>query len=155
FPGTVRLSSPDAAMLDQVCGQLTTAFGDGMRPLRREAIPLPLPLLDAALWNFRLPPGLDEDVEQRLRRAAGEHYYEDVWIHDPRRSVDGMTPRDASRAAREGNAILRAQLAAVVRFREQLGERPWTANLYQGYPFDRLRRRLDLGPTDPESVDPS
>ena len=32
--------------------------------------------------------------------------------------------------------------------------RTTTAALYQGYPFDRLRRRLGLAPTDPEAIDP-
>ena len=42
-----------------------------------------------------------------------------------------------------------------MRFREQLGERPWTANLYQGYPFDRLRRRLGLEFAETSTVDPA
>ena len=33
---------------------------------------------------------------------------------------------------------------AVVRLREQVGSRPSARALYQGYPFDRLRRRLGL-----------
>ncbi len=32
--------------------------------------------------------------------------------------------------------------------------RPTTALLYQGYPFDRLRRRLGLPSSDPEAIDP-
>ncbi len=45
------------------------------------------------------------------------------------------------------------KLEAVVGLREQLGLRRSTALLYQGYPFDRLRRRLGLEPTDPEAID--
>ena len=44
---------------------------------------------------------------------------------------------------------------AVVCFREQLGNRPSAVRLYQGYPFDRLRRRLGLEPTDPAATDPA
>ena len=44
---------------------------------------------------------------------------------------------------------------AVVRVREQLGNRPSRARLllYQGYPFDRLRRRLGLELVYPNAVD--
>ncbi|MDR3632806.1 MAG: tetratricopeptide repeat protein [Isosphaeraceae bacterium] len=155
FPGCLRLSSPDSAMLDHVYGEVTSALGERVRPVRRESVPLPLPLLDAALWNFRLPADIEGEDEHRLRRAAVEHYYEDVWIHEPRHALDGVSPLVAARVALGGNAIMRAQLTAVVRFREQLGERAWTANLYQGYPFDRLRRRLGLDPSDAETVDPA
>src|SRR5262249_34780246 len=55
---------------------------------------------------------------------------------------------------RRGHRVVRAKLAAVVGFREQLGRRPSAARLYQGYPFDRLRRRLGLEPMDPTAVDP-
>jgi hypothetical protein len=41
----------------------------------------------------------------------------------------------------------------VVRFREQLGSRPSAQRLYQGYPFDRLRRRLGLDLADAAAVD--
>ena len=68
--------------------------------------------------------------------------------------LDGRSPAEAGRLAAEGDAVALAKLSAVVRLREQLGQRPATAQLYQGYPFDRLRRRLGLAPTDPDSIDP-
>jgi tetratricopeptide (TPR) repeat protein len=45
-------------------------------------------------------------------------------------------------------------LTAVIRLREQLGNRPSAILLYQGYPFDRLRRRLGLEMVYPNAVDP-
>lgn len=155
FPGTLRVSSPDPIMLDRVYAQILAAFGQRIEPVGREAVPLPLPLMDAAVWNFRLPAEIAPETERRLRREVVEHYYEDAWIHEARHGLDGLTPLAVSQSAREGNATARAQLSAVVRFREQLGARPWTANLYQGYPFDRLRRRLSLKLVDPETVDPA
>jgi tetratricopeptide (TPR) repeat protein len=155
FPGALRLSSPDPVMLDEVYARVMAALGTAARPVRRESSPLPLPLLDAALWNFRLPAGTEADDECRLRRAAVEHYYEDVWIHEARRALGGRTPLAAARDARDGDVVARVQLTAVVRFREQLAERPWTAGLYQGYPFDRLRRRLGLALSEAEGVDPA
>jgi tetratricopeptide (TPR) repeat protein len=55
-----------------------------------------------------------------------------------------LTPLEAARRAARGDVVARARLSAVVRYREQLGARPTHAAIYQGYPFDRLRRRLGL-----------
>jgi hypothetical protein len=128
--------------------------GDRLRPDRREATPLPLPLLDAGVWTFRLPPGLDPELAGPLARAAVEHYYENFWIHTPRHGLGDRTPLELSRSDKAGDPIARARLAAVVRLREQLGQRPWTAELYHGYPFDRLRRRLGLELVDPDAIEP-
>ncbi len=49
--------------------------------------------------------------------------------------------------------MARAKVTAVVRLREQLGTRPSARLLYQGYPFDRLRRRLALEMVYPGAVD--
>ena len=57
-------------------------------------------------------------------------------------------------AASRGDAVARAKLTAVIRLREQLGNRPSALLLYQGYPFDRLRRRLGLELVYPNAVDP-
>ena len=48
---------------------------------------------------------------------------------------------------------MRAKLAASISLFEELSVRPAAVELYQGYPFDRLRRRLGLAPRDPEAVD--
>jgi tetratricopeptide (TPR) repeat protein len=155
LPGALRLSSPDADSLDRVFSELMAAFGELLVPLKREATPLPLPLLDAAVWTFRIPPGLEPETSQRLAREAVEHYYENMWINTARHGLDDRSPLEAARAAQAGDAVARVKLAAVVRLREQLGQRPWTAELYHGYPFDRLRRRLGLELHDPEYVEPA
>jgi hypothetical protein len=154
-PRMLRLSSPDPRTLDALHDRLIELIGGLPREFRREAAPLPLPLLDAAVWTFRTPRGLDRESERSLTRAAVEHFYEDLWIHQPRQGLGDRSPLDASRLARDGDADARARLTAIVRFREQLGARPRAAELYQGYPFDRLRRRLGLEPDDPSSTDPN
>jgi tetratricopeptide (TPR) repeat protein len=151
--GTLRLSSPDSQTLDEIQAPLARAAGDLEHSIDREAMPLPLSLLDAALWTFRLPQGLDLEHQNRLTRGAVETYFEDRWIHVPRHGLDGLTPLEAAARAGE-DALLRAKLTAVIRIREQLGARARTAALYQGYPFDRLRRRLGLEPGDPATIDP-
>jgi tetratricopeptide (TPR) repeat protein len=146
-PRALRLSSPDPHALEA----LDEPLGGDLGTIRREAAPLPLPLLDAAVWTFRLPPGLERPDRSDLTRAAVEAFYEDRWIHLSRKGLDGLSPLHAAGRA-PGDAALRARLTAVVRLREQLGARPRTAELYQGYPFDRLRRRLGLELVDPGAV---
>ncbi len=91
---------------------------------------------------------------QELQRESVELYFEHHWIHQVRHGLGGRSPIAAAHAAAGGDALARAKLAAVVRMREQIGNRRSAAGLYQGYPFDRLRRRLGLELVVAGSVDP-
>ncbi len=153
--GTLRLSSPRVETLRQIEELLLARIEVGHRKIRREAAPLPLPFLDADVWTVRVPPGLEPAHVDQLMREWVEHYQENEWIHRERQGLGGLSPLGAAREARRGDPVLRARLAAVVNFREQLGRRPSALRLYQGYPFDRLRRRLGLDPSDPGATDPS
>jgi tetratricopeptide (TPR) repeat protein len=154
LPGSLRLSATDPVLLEEVFEEVARVAGSRFASVHREASPLPLAFLDAAVWAIRMPTGLDEEARARLNRSAVERYYESVWIIRPRKGLDGRSPVEAGKLASEGDLIARAKLSAVVRLREQLGMRRTTTLLYQGYPFDRLRRRLGLEPTDPEAIDP-
>ena len=153
-PRLLRLSSPDPTGFsalddDPRCQPIARLLATA----RREKTPLGLADADAPLGTFRLPEHLDPDARRALSRSILEYYYEDLWIHLPRQGLDNRSPRDAAR----GDAVARARLAGVVRFREQLGARTTVAAIYQGYPFDRLRRRLGLvDPADcPATLDPA
>ncbi len=156
----LRLSSPRVDTLQDAEERLLSRIGAGghrrppLQPVR-EASPLPLPFLDADVWTVRIPGGLEPSRADDLRRDWVEHYYENVWIHRPRQGLGGLSPLAAAEASRRGDAAVRAKLAAVVGFREQLAARPSALLLYNGYPFDRLRRRLGLAPSEPDSVDPA
>ncbi len=152
--GGLRLSSPRAETMEAAEERLLGRLGI-REGVRREAVPLPLPFLDADVWTVRMAPGLDLAQAEALRRDWIEHYYEDLWIRRPRQSLGGRTPLETAEAVHRDDPDARARLAAVVAFREQLGQRPSARVLYQGYPFDRLRRRLGLAADDPEAVDPS
>ncbi len=118
--------------------------------------PLALTLLDASVWRFRVPSGLEDDAKARLSREAIERYFEDEWILQSRHglSADGLSPVEAARLA-GSSRVLRRKLAAVVNMREAIAARPRSEPLYAGYPFDRLRRRLGLPPNDPDTIDPA
>jgi tetratricopeptide (TPR) repeat protein len=150
---SLRLSSPRVETLGRVEEILLPRLEDGRRSIRREASPLSLPFLDADVWTVRIPPGVEPVRADQLLREWIEHYYEDEWVHRARQGLDGLSPLMAAQKARRGDPVLRAKLTAVVRFREQLGSRPSALRLYQGYPFDRLRRRLELELANPASVD--
>jgi tetratricopeptide (TPR) repeat protein len=151
---SLRLSSPRAYQLETIEEQLFPRLNERPLSIRREATPLPLPFLDADLWLFRIPAGDQSDRADELSREAIEHYFENEWIHRSRKGLSDRSPLEAARDALRGNAVARAKLTALVRLREQLGSRATTRALYQGYPFDRLRRRLGLEPVDPTAIDP-
>jgi tetratricopeptide (TPR) repeat protein len=151
---TLRLSSTRVDGLERIEEALFPRLEDGVGSARREASPLPLPFLDADVWTVRIPSGTDPELADRLRRESVEQYFENQWIHRPRRGLDNCSPLAAALRARPGDAVARAKLTAVIRLREQLGSRASALLLYQGYPFDRLRRRLGLELETDDSVDP-
>jgi tetratricopeptide (TPR) repeat protein len=154
-PRSLRLAGPDPVALADVQDKLASALNDPTRPFRREARPLAISLADAAVWVIRFPPLFSAGTRQRLGRAAVEQFFENLWIHIPRRGLDGLSPLEAARAAANGERVLSTKLEGVVAFRAQLGNRPAVSELYGGYPFDRLRRRLGLEVKFEGTVDPA
>jgi hypothetical protein len=162
LPGALRLSSPDLVSLEAAELILRDQLEGRSFGFDRRSIPLPIRLMDAAVWLFRLPPEVtDPEVLSGLRRSAVESYFEQTWIARPRHGLslgpggDGrpLTPLEASRLFATGDTVARAKLTAVVNIREQLATRPRVVGLYDGYPFDRLRRRLSLAPSNPAAFE--
>ncbi len=150
---SLRGSSPRLRSLQQIEEILLPRLEDRERSIKREASPLPLPFLDADIWTFRIPAGIEREQADELARSAVEAYYENEWIHHPRASLGGESPLQSARAAKSGDDVARARLTAVIQIRQQLGERPTARSLYQGYPFDRLRNRLEMAIEDPAMID--
>jgi tetratricopeptide (TPR) repeat protein len=153
-PGALRLSSPRVETLEEVEEKLRRMLGLQADLVERVAAPLPLPFLDADVWTARMPPTPDHERAHQLARETVESYYENQWIHRPRQGLDGLSALAAAQDARRGDAVAGVKLDAVIRVREQLGNRPSAVAMYQGYPFDRLRRRLGLELVHTDSVDP-
>jgi predicted Zn-dependent protease len=81
------------------------------------------------------PVGAADQDEARRRVEEGfQTYFEDRWIHQPLRSLDGAPPVDAA-----GPDRLRKKLRGVLAFLEDCGKAA-----AQPYDFDRLRRKLGL-----------
>jgi hypothetical protein len=124
--------------------------------------PLPIAMMDAGVWSFRLPEGLAPETRGAIQREAVEHYFEFTWIARPFLSLadddsfdQPQTPAQAAARVSGGDSVSRAKLTALVDLAEQLGERPATVEMYQGYPFDRLRHRLGLSLNGDDLVDPA
>jgi hypothetical protein len=155
----VRLTSTDPFRLLALQEHLESRAlpeGDFLRA------PLPIAMMDAGVWSFRLPEGLAPETRGAIQREAVEHYFEFIWIARPFLSLadhdsfdQSQTPAQAAARASDGDYVARAKLTALVDLAEQLGKRPATAEMYQGYPFDRLRHRLGLTLTGDDLVDPA
>lgn len=147
---SLRVSTTNQEGLAAIASALGDS-GGGLPPIRQT--PLPLALLDADVWTIRVPAGVDDESRRRLYRENVEDYFENRWVHRPRRDLgpSWISPLAAAR----GDAASRAKLAATIALFEELADRPTARELYQGYPFDRLRRRLGLPPRDAEAVDPA
>ena len=76
-----------------------------------------------------------EDMEQKLLEVV-RHYFEDVWVHQPRKSLNNIPPIDAA-----GHGVLRKKLLGVIRFLEDIAQ---TTGQLGSYTFDSLRRKLGL-----------
>jgi hypothetical protein len=82
-----------------------------------------------------------------LLRSYLEQHYEEAWMERPLRSLDGVSPVDATASPR-----LKKRLPGIVRFLEEM-----TRRLPVPYDFNRLRHKLGLvaeGPTDPTATTP-
>jgi len=146
----LKLSLPIRDGLGPVLGTLGEL---GIAPTPTTRTPRPLAILDAAIWTIRLPAWIDDETRRRLYRENVEDYYENRWINLPRKGLDGVTPLIAAGIATEENIAIHAKLEATIAIREELAARPASVELYQGYPFDRLRNRLGLPLKYPEAVD--
>ena len=81
-----------------------------------------------------IPPGVDPDLADQLAREAVEQYFENQWIHRPRHGLDDRSPLARRPRASRGDAVARAKLTAVVRLREQLGNRPSAVSFTRAIP---------------------
>ncbi len=138
---------------------IDTLHGLGLGEPLPDRTPLPLALLDSWVWTIRLPEWVDDETRRRLYRENVEDAFENRWIHRPLRSLGGISPLGEASSPLSASwftdASARAKLEAAIRLFEELAARLMAVELYQGYPFDRLRRRLGLAPTVPEAIDPA
>ena len=92
----------------------------------------------SVLLPAAIVPLAAKDQEQAKKMASGqmEKYFEESWINQPRKSLLGNTPVDAS-----VHPLLAKKLAGIIDFYEEILETQ-DSSLYD---FNRLRHKLSLG----------
>ncbi len=128
----VRLWNTSKEPLDRIHKMLKERTGAAMG----EGYPArgPTKFFDVLSECLIFPPVTAEaELEQRMR-AHLEKFFEETWIHRPRKSLGNVPPIDAG-----GSATLRKKLRGVLQFIQEC------AGLTKfPYDFDRLRRKLNL-----------
>src|SRR5262249_35504276 len=96
---------------------------------------------DVVAEALAIPAGEKPGGETRQRGADhAAHFFEDVWVHRPLRSLYPLPPVDAA-----GGSTLRKKLRRVVQFQQECASLGGRAS----YDFDRLRRKLGLAADGP------
>jgi tetratricopeptide (TPR) repeat protein len=136
---TLRISGPVKDPFERLREEVRQKLGLGLTDLEVRRGPLPFHEVVAEALTFPLRTDSEEQSTQKVLDNA-IHHYEDVWIHQPRRSLGSIAPVDAA-----GSPRLRKKLLGVIAFIEDCARPTLVAN----YSFDRLRRKLGLGGPPP------
>jgi tetratricopeptide (TPR) repeat protein len=143
--GLVRLWHPDrdtvAAVADEFRTRVNLAVEQG------QEITTPVNFGDVALEAVAYPTQTAslEQAEEKLG-ARAKHYFEETWVHRPRKSLSGNSPIDAV-----GSSLLRKRVFGVVKFMEdcftglvphkKIGNQVVPMQVYD---FANLRHKLGL-----------
>lgn len=149
--GSARFSapaSPSAGLFFREAIDQWRFLEESERPTKIDVTVLPIAMLDAAAFRFRLPDNLPDNLKERLTLEGVAAFFESEWIEQPRYGLAGRTPLDASSDSHPGTKV---RLEGIIQFLEQLSRRPGRQSLYGNYDFDRLRYRLGL--TSPPGKD--
>ncbi len=128
----LQFTSPLKEPFDRIRDEVRQRLALGLTELQERQAPIQFQdvVAEALLFPFKRA----EDSTHRVLEHA-EKYYEENWLHKPRRSLSGNTPVDAA-----GHPRLRKHLRGVIQFIQDCARGGMIAN----YDFDRLRRKLGL-----------
>jgi tetratricopeptide (TPR) repeat protein len=130
-----QFTSPRKEAFDRVRDEIRQRLSLGLGEMDERRMPIQFADVVAdALWF----PVLQRDdnlqrVEEHIRK-----YYEETWLHQPRRSLLGNTPLDAA-----AHPHWQSRLAGVIQFIQECARGTPVGT----YDFDRLRRQLGMGTT--------
>lgn len=125
--------SPLKEPYERVREEVRTRLAVGLGEMNERLAPINFPDVMGQVMLF--PVGrVAEGAEEKLRQHF-QHYFDDTWPNQPRKSLRGNTPIDAA-----GHARLRKALLGIIRFLEDCA-RPYHVSLYD---FNRLRHKLGL-----------
>jgi tetratricopeptide (TPR) repeat protein len=137
-----RMWGPNKEALGRMRDEVRQRLGLALGEAQESQHPGPIQFHDVITEAMVFPTNLrDPNAPAKVIEHA-QRYYEETWIHQPRRSLTGNTPIDAA-----GHAVLRKKLRGVVRFIQECA----VGTLLAGYDYDRLRHKLGLIEGDPST----
>jgi tetratricopeptide (TPR) repeat protein len=127
-----QFTSPRKESFDRVREEIRQRLALGLGEMQERRLPCAFhDVVADALW---FPVVQRDDNAQRVSEHVRK-YYEETWLHQPRRTLAGNTPVDAA-----GHTRLRKKLAGVIQFIQDCSRNTPVGQ----YDFDGLRRRLGL-----------
>ncbi len=130
--GVLQVTSPLQGPFERLREEVRTRLSAALGEIQERTGPIQFHDVVAEALSFPVG-GAPGDEDKMLQQV--QQYYEDKWIHAPRRVLSGLAPIDAA-----GHGKSRKKLLGVVRFLEECGE----GTLVAKYDFDRLRRKLGV-----------
>lgn len=130
----LRIQCPVQDTYARLKDEVRSKLGLGLTELRSARIPPSFPDVVAEALLFPVGPASEEKAEERALEHAGR-FFEDTWVHRPRRSLSAIAPVDAV-----GSPKLRRKVRGIVEFLRQCAANGMLA----GYDFGRVLRKLGL-----------
>src|SRR5262249_30767263 len=127
--------SPNKESFDRLKEEVRQRLNLGLGDLHERRLPAQFQNVVADALLFPVPGAAIDTTAADKVLAHAESYYEDAWVHKPRRSLSGNTPLHAA-----AHSKLRKKLVGVTQLIEDCAQ----AGFLAGYDFDRLRRKLGL-----------
>ncbi len=134
--GIMQVSSPLKDPLERLRDEVRTKLALGVDALPTRKAPIAFQDVTAEALVFPLRQGAEQSNEERVMQQMRK-YFEETWIHRPRRALNNNAPIDAV-----GHATLKKKLRGVVQFLQDCA----VGGIVGKYDFDRLRRKLGLLP---------
>ncbi len=132
----LQVSGTNKQTIDRLRDEVRQRLALGLTDLPERRVPVPFQDIVSDALVFPLKAGSDEETNRKDVLEAVRKYYEETWIHQPRRaSLAGNTPVDAA-----GHTKLRRKLLGVIQFIEDCAK----MGIVGQYDFNGLRRKLGL-----------
>ncbi len=132
----LQVSGTNKESIDRLRDEVRTRLALGLNDLPERRVPVPFQDVVSEALVFPLKAGTDEEANRKQVLEHIRKFYEDTWIHKPRRAaLAGNSPVDAA-----GHAKLRKKLLGVIQFVEDCSK----SGIVGMYDFDNLRRKLGL-----------
>jgi tetratricopeptide (TPR) repeat protein len=141
--GMVRVWGTGKEAVNRLRDELRTRLKLPLDEARESRGPIQFQDVVSEALIFPTGPAVKLSVEKVIEHAG--KYYEERWLHQPRRVLLGNSPLDAAGCAR-----LRKRLLGVVKFIHDCAAQ----TMIKDYEFDRLRRKLGLTAGAPAPGEP-